>query len=197
MLSISTLQHVQLVWPFFSLSYESVQHALPCTLEVPSLGFGYPFDGVSSLRTLEASFSLLRSWASPFEAFLQPHDRISCFQPFFRSGAFLTNLIGLLPALQRLLPMWLAVSLFAPECLVRTGTLAPLGVSTFWAFPLARAALESLSLLGSPHIFSRTHGYPQTLARSQGFSHWPIGIFPPKGAPTHLAFFTGCRTQPF
>jgi hypothetical protein len=41
----------------FFTPLRSVQHALPCTLEVPPLGFGYPFDGVSSLRTLEATFS--------------------------------------------------------------------------------------------------------------------------------------------
>jgi hypothetical protein len=74
-----------------ALSEESVQRALPCTLEVPPLGFGYPFDGFSSLRTLEAFFSFQRSWASPFEAFLQLRDRMNCFQFFFRSGAFPTN----------------------------------------------------------------------------------------------------------
>jgi hypothetical protein len=57
--------------PFFH-SFRSVQHALRCTLEVPPLGFGYPFDGFSSSRSSEVSFNFQRSWASPFEALFQP-----------------------------------------------------------------------------------------------------------------------------
>jgi hypothetical protein len=53
-------------------SSRSVQHALRCTLEVPSLGFGYPFDGFKLSKSSEASFSFQRSWASPFEALFQP-----------------------------------------------------------------------------------------------------------------------------
>jgi hypothetical protein len=45
---------------------------LRCTLEVPFLGFGYPFNGFSLQRPLEVSFNSQRSWASPFEAFFQP-----------------------------------------------------------------------------------------------------------------------------
>jgi len=45
--SFLTLQHLRSLAPFFSLSFESVQHALPCTPEVPLVGFGYPFSGVS------------------------------------------------------------------------------------------------------------------------------------------------------
>jgi hypothetical protein len=139
--------------PSFHSLKESVQHALPCTLEVPPLGFGYPFDGVSSLQTSEASFSSQRSWASPFEAFLQIHDRLSCLQLVFRSGAFPTNLLSLLPALQRLHPMSSAVSLFAPEGLVQVGTLAPLGILTSWALPPTSAASKPLSLRLPSHPF--------------------------------------------
>jgi hypothetical protein len=64
---------------------------MPSSLDVPSLGFGYPFDGFSSLKTLGASFSSQRSWAFPFEAFLQPDDQERCFQRLFRSGVFLAN----------------------------------------------------------------------------------------------------------
>lgn len=50
---------LQVSAPLFSLFFpKSVQPALPCCLEVPPLGFGYPFDGVSSSQTLESLFQL-------------------------------------------------------------------------------------------------------------------------------------------
>jgi hypothetical protein len=45
----ATLQHIQTKEPFFSTwRLPSVQTALPHCLKVPSSGFGYPLDGVSS-----------------------------------------------------------------------------------------------------------------------------------------------------
>jgi hypothetical protein len=62
--------------PFLrSAVLQSVRKALPCLPEVPPSGFGYPPDGVSTPRPVDASFSLRRSWASPFRAFLLPSDR--------------------------------------------------------------------------------------------------------------------------
>jgi hypothetical protein len=56
----------------FFTPLRSVQRALLCTLEVPPLGFGYPFDGFKLSESLEVSFSFQRSWASPYEALFQP-----------------------------------------------------------------------------------------------------------------------------
>jgi hypothetical protein len=53
----------------------SVRKALPCLPEVPPSGFGYPPGGVSAPRSVEASFSSRRPWASPFRAFILPGDR--------------------------------------------------------------------------------------------------------------------------
>jgi hypothetical protein len=56
----------------FFTPLRSVQRALLCTLEVPPLGFGYPFDGFKLSKTSEVSFSSQRSWAFPYEALFQP-----------------------------------------------------------------------------------------------------------------------------
>jgi hypothetical protein len=112
--------------PFFR-SFRSVQHALRCTLEVPPLGFGYPFDGFKLLKILGSLFQLPTLLGFSLRSFVPTGDRIPCFQGFFRSGAFLINPYGLLPALQRLHPARLAVPLIAPEGLVRAEAMAPLG----------------------------------------------------------------------
>jgi hypothetical protein len=96
-----------------------------------------PFQRCQLTQTLEASFSLQRSWASPFEAFLQRRDRVCCFQHLFRSGAFLTNLLGLLPALQRL------ISHVASRAPLRTRRFSP---------GRGLCSLGSSGLLGSPSI---------------------------------------------
>jgi hypothetical protein len=56
----------------FFTPLRSVQRALLCTLEVPSLGFGYPFDGFQLSESSEVFFNSQRSWASPCEALFQP-----------------------------------------------------------------------------------------------------------------------------
>jgi hypothetical protein len=71
---------------------EGVWKTLPCFPEVPPPGFGYPLDGFSRLRSLKASFSSQRSWASLFRAFLLPSDRIAVSRNSLRSCAFLPNL---------------------------------------------------------------------------------------------------------
>jgi hypothetical protein len=48
---------------------------------------------------------------------------------------FPNKLLSLLPALQRLHPMWPAVPLFAPGGLVQVGAAAPLGLLTSWVLP--------------------------------------------------------------
>jgi hypothetical protein len=112
--------------PFFH-SLRSVQHALRCTLEVPPLGFGYPFDGLKLFKILGSLFQLPTLLGFSLRSFFPTGDRSSCFQGFFRSGVFSINLNGLLSTLQRLYPTRLAVPLIAPEGLVRAGVVAPLG----------------------------------------------------------------------
>jgi len=112
--------------PFFR-SFRSVQHALRCTLEVPPLGFGYPFDGFKLFKILGSLFQLPTFLGFSLRSFVPTGDRTSCFHDFFRSGVFPINLYGLLPTLQRLDPTRLAAPLIAPEGLVRVGATAPLG----------------------------------------------------------------------
>lgn len=52
-----------------------VRSTLPYRPEVPHPRFGYPLCGLEGPRSLKASFSLQRSWAFPFRAFLPPGDR--------------------------------------------------------------------------------------------------------------------------
>jgi hypothetical protein len=178
--SISTLQHFRCLSPFLSLPYESVQHALPCTLEVPSVGFGYPFDGVSLTATSEASFSSQRSWASPFEAFLQPHDRISCFQPFFRSGTFLTNFPacyrcsnGFIPRRQ---PYPFRTRRFSPgrgHC--------SLGSFGLLGSPSNQRCLQVSLLKGSPHILcGKSSWLPTSTPGISGSLSLVVWLSPPE-----------------
>jgi hypothetical protein len=199
LLSISTLQHLRFLRPFFSLSQESVQRALPCTLEVPSLGFGYPFDGFSSLRTLEVSFNLQRSWASPFEAFLQQRDRNSCFQLSFRSGALPINPFKLIAGAST------ALSHVASRTPNRTWRFSPgrgpcsLGTFDLLGFPSNQRGLKVFIFPRLPshplcQVLLVTNQHPLDL---RVFTRWPIGFLPSKRTPAHLAFFTDCPIQPF
>jgi len=78
---------------FHFLTKASGSH-LPCAPEVPPVGFGYPFDGIQVFRPSETSFSLQRSWASPFRAFLRHVDREMLSQSSFRPRTFLQGLVG-------------------------------------------------------------------------------------------------------
>jgi hypothetical protein len=114
-LSFATLQHIRIQAPFFSLlSKRSKRVAVH--LESPALRVWLPFRRCASasnpwgplsapnalgLRPSElCSFKVIGNWLSQF---------------LFRSGAFLPNLISLVPALQRLIPTLKAVSLSAPR----------------------------------------------------------------------------------
>jgi hypothetical protein len=178
---------------------ESVQRALPCTLEVPPLGFGYPFDGSKLLRTLEASFNSQRSWASPFEAFLQQRDRMNCFQFFFRSGAFPTNSFELIAGASTALSHVVSRT---PDC---TWVFSPgrgpcsLGTSDLLGFPSSQRCLKVSIFLRLPShplrqalIVTNKHPWDRRV-----FTHWPIGFLPSKRTPAHLAFSTDCPIQPF
>jgi len=134
----------------FFTPLRSVQRALLCTLEVPPLGFGYPFDGFKLSESLEVFFSFQRSWASPYEAFFQPAIK-PLFPGLFPFWHFLNKPSGLLPVLQRLTPARLAVPLFASEGLVRIEAMAPLGFLVSWALPLPKM-LSSAYLESSPYI---------------------------------------------
>jgi hypothetical protein len=108
---------------------------LPCAPKVPSLGFGYPFDGIQDTRSLGAYFNSQRSWASPFKALLRLDDREMLSHPSFRSRAFLENLMSLLSAPQRFNPTEPAVPFDAPQVVgPGQGRLAFLGFRVSRAF---------------------------------------------------------------
>lgn len=168
---------------------------MPCLLEVPSLGFGYPFDGVSHLKTLGASFSSQRSWAFPFEAFLRQLIEILFPKspPFLR---FLNKPSGLLMTLQRFYPNLPAVPLVAPEGLVRVGAHASLGFRSLRLPPILSCppvslCLDSLLVLWAPK------SYLFFAPELQGIALKVSGISLIKRAPAHLTFLADCPLRPF
>jgi hypothetical protein len=66
--SISGLNH-----PSYAL-LAKCRKSLPGSFEVPSAGFGYPLDDVSSSNPWKPSFSSQHSWDSLFRAFFLPDD---------------------------------------------------------------------------------------------------------------------------
>jgi hypothetical protein len=126
--SISTLQHVRKLRPFFSLLAERPA----CVALHPgsaALRVWLPFRRFLALKILGSLFQLPTLLGFSLRSFVPTGDRMPCFQGFFRSGAFLANLYGLLPALQRLYPSRPAVPLVAPEGLVRARAMASMGFS--------------------------------------------------------------------
>jgi len=92
-LSFSTLQHFREDSPFFSFVSERLI-TVAWLSKVSSVGFGYPFDDVSS-SALGIVFQFQRSWVSLFRAFLFLNDRNVLSNISFRSCAFLHNLSAL------------------------------------------------------------------------------------------------------
>jgi hypothetical protein len=92
-LSFPTLQHFREDSPFFSFV---TKRLIPVAWlsKVSPVGFGYPFDDVSS-SALGIVFQFQRSWVSPFRAFLLLNDRKVLSNLSFRSCAFLHNLSAL------------------------------------------------------------------------------------------------------
>jgi hypothetical protein len=131
-LSFKALQHLRPKVPFFSLpvakkrlenSAQSPRSPTP-RVWLPSLR-------CQLLQASETSFSPQRSWASPFKAFLLPHDRTTLSNDPSAHALPYKTLPDLVPALQRLQPTGKAVPLLLlPRGLVWTGAIALLGFAT-------------------------------------------------------------------
>jgi len=107
-------------------------------------------------RSLAASFSPQRSWASLFEAFLQPVIGRSRFQDSFRSGAFLTNHAACYRRFNGFIPPRSAVPLFAPEGLIRVGAIASLRFLDLLGSPSSEDAIKCLSRKLPSHPLNKT-----------------------------------------
>lgn len=100
------------LWPFSVCGFPdpfsrlSASGKVPPLPEVPPAGFGYPLDGLKSLKPSEASFSPQRSWASPFKAFLLHKGREALSNPSLRSHASPQNLAASSRRLSGFLPSW-------------------------------------------------------------------------------------------
>jgi hypothetical protein len=89
--SISTLQHFRFLRPFFSL----LSKRPTCVALHPgsaALRVWLPFRRFQALKVLGSLFQLPTLLGFSLRSFLPTGDRTSCFQDFFRSGTFLTNL---------------------------------------------------------------------------------------------------------
>lgn len=101
-------------WTLFSRPSGARLESLALNSKCPTLRVWLPSQRSSSLPSL-GTFHPQRSWALLFRAFLHPRDRTQVSPDPLRSGAFLENLLSLLPALQRLSLTETAVPLFAPQ----------------------------------------------------------------------------------
>jgi hypothetical protein len=137
----------------------SVRKALPCLPEVPPSGFGYPPGGVSAPRSVEASFSSRRPWASPFRAFILPGDREEGF-PSSPSAPALSR--QTFPAWR-----WSSGGLIPPR--------KPCPLLLPWMFTPGRGLVLSWA--------SRPFGLSRPKNRSRGLSPRisPLPFFPPNG----------------
>jgi hypothetical protein len=185
--------------PFSSLrrlAKRSEEHC-PVPQKVPSSGFGYPLDGFSSPKPGEASFSLRRSWASPFRAWFLSGDR---------KVGFPTSLpLWLFPAKpSRPGPGASAVCSHRksgtpsclPGCLRQGGALALLGVSTSRAFPSETPEEKRLSLPRPSRSFSRAALQPPE-SGTPGVSGISDLASPPEGgaSPSGLCHRRPCATS--
>jgi len=105
----ASLQHSQHGRPFFALNLRlSVWRLLPLSPKVPPLGFGYPFDGVSSPKPWKSFSTPHAHGIRPSELFSVPEIRLG-----FRSDVpllrFSPRPFGLGDTLQRLKPSGSAV----------------------------------------------------------------------------------------
>jgi hypothetical protein len=107
-------------------------------------------------RSLAAYFSPQRSWASLFEAFLQPVIGRSRFQDAFRSGAFLTDHEACYRRFNGFIPPRSAVPLFAPEVLIRVGAIASLRFLDLLGTPSSEDAIKRLSRKLPSHPLNET-----------------------------------------
>jgi hypothetical protein len=102
--SISTLQHVRKLKPFFSL----LAKRPTCVALHPgsaALRVWLPFRRFSALRILGSLFQLPTLLGLSLRSFVPTSDRMSCFQNFFRSGAFLTNISACYRRFNGLIPL--------------------------------------------------------------------------------------------
>jgi hypothetical protein len=83
---------------------EASEPRLPCDSEVPSSGFGYPLDGLSSPASREPLSALATLGLRPSELCSSSVIEKKVSLLFFRSGLFPPNLPGLMSRLQRLGP---------------------------------------------------------------------------------------------
>jgi len=135
-----------------------------------------------ALRTLEASFSVQRSWASPFRAFHSspvirprfPKILSAPALPCITSAALHRRLSGLLPP-EKLYP-------FLATQRVNPGR----GRLLSWAFRLPRfspflGGLKRLSLFKLPSCSFPPRASQPTVSRASGFYIRRRSAFPPKG----------------
>jgi len=151
-LSFLTLQHLRLKVPFFSLrvSPKRLRNSAQFPRS-PAPRVWLPSLRRQLLQTSETSFSSQHSWASPFKAFLLPHDQITLSNDPSAPALPYKTLPDLVPALQRLKPTGKAVPLLLlPRGLIWTGASCSLGLYDLLGSLLSLTHEVSFSLTPSP-----------------------------------------------
>jgi len=162
-----------------------------------ALGFGYPHSVSLIPSPLEASFSLQRSWASPFRAFLLPGDRGRVSPSLSAPALFHKTPSALYRRFSGLIPPGKPSPFVPPGGLARVGGSCSHGLSDLSGSPAADPSRKSSTPPGIPFHPSDPTSLRKPNPQVLGFLCQRPGCLPPKRAPARLAFLTNCRLQPF
>jgi hypothetical protein len=151
-LSFRALQHIRPKVPFLPLQVTPKRLRNSAQFpRSPALRVWLPSLRCQPLRTSETSFSPQRSWASPFKAFLLPHDRITLSNNPSALALPYKTLPDLVNTLQRLQPTGKAVPLLLlPRGLIWAGAACSLGLCDLLGSLLSLTHEVSISLTPSP-----------------------------------------------
>jgi hypothetical protein len=145
---------------------------------------------------LGACFSLQRSWASPFRAFLLPDDRPRVTPRLSAPALFRETLSALHRRFSGFIPSEKPSPYMPPGGLVRARGNCSLGLSDLSGSPAANPFRRSSP---PPEIPFRPWS-PTPLREPDswaiGFPCRRPGCLPPKRAPARMAFPTNCRLRP-
>lgn len=185
-LSFLALQHTQVRGPFFSVFLRRPS-GRRCLVSRKSRPQGLAtLSADSAPELLETSFSLRRSWASPYRALLLPGDRIGLSPDPLRPCTFSRNHFGLGPVLRRFAPTGKAAPLCATGGIKSGRGPGSPGLGASQALSSRLGSEGCLSLRMSLSVLAAAAPRGAEWPHPQGVSKARPGIFP-HGTPACLA----------
>jgi len=195
-LGFPALQHIRNPGAFSSHPFRGrVRRVLPCPPEVTLQGLATLLT-CSTPSPLEAFFSLQRSWASPFRAFLLPGDRGGVSSPLSAPALCHKTPSALHRRFSGLLPPGKPSPFVPPGGLTRVGGSCSRGLYDLSGAPAADPLRKSSTPPEIPFRPWNPAPLQEPNSRAIGFLCQRPGFLPPKRAPARMAFSTDCRLQP-